>query len=224
MLHNGSEESAEFATEIARQTGCAVVQLCPVGHGADPCPVTSFNAAISALVEDIQDQTTGPVYLIGFSLGGTLSVEAARRLGAKCIGVTTVSSFATVPMRIRIGCAIGLVVAKALGAKLPTIIARLAQCFGTPHWVCQEFASTRPSTVVSWLRVIPTISLRAEPLRCPSTHFGCQLDVLVPLRCQKQLGHATGGRHIKFKRATHATIPGATATEMVSNLVRYIHS
>lgn len=100
LVHGWSCDSSYWREQIAALTADHVVlTLDLAGHGAsgndrDDYSMRSFGEDVKAVVESIAG--TEPVVLVGHSMGGPVSIEAARLLGDRVRAVIGVDTFSTI--------------------------------------------------------------------------------------------------------------------------------
>ncbi len=100
LVHGWSCDSTYWREQIAALTpDHAVLTLDLAGHGAssddrDDYSMRSFGEDVKRVVESLP--TTAPIILIGHSMGGPVSIEAARLIGSRVRAVVGADTFASI--------------------------------------------------------------------------------------------------------------------------------
>ncbi|MFM2110432.1 MAG: alpha/beta hydrolase [Gammaproteobacteria bacterium] len=100
LVHGWSCDSSYWREQIAALTPDHIVlTLDLAGHGAsgdgrDDYSMRSFGEDVKRVVESLP--TTAPVILIGHSMGGPVSIEAARLMGSRVRAVIGADTFASI--------------------------------------------------------------------------------------------------------------------------------
>lgn len=90
-LHGTGEEMAPFARALGARYPVFAPTL--LGHGGRPmADAISFEAMLDDLAEMIEVNTSGPSFLVGFSLGGLLALALARRFPERVLGVAAIAT------------------------------------------------------------------------------------------------------------------------------------
>lgn len=126
---------------------------------------------VSRMVLGLAEEKGAPVSLVGWSLGGVIAREVARRHPAAVRRVITYGTPVVGGPRFT-------AVARAYGPEASTAAARVAKRLDaeSPIQVPLTVIFTRRDGIVSWEACIDRVSLRVEHVEVSSTHIGMGLD------------------------------------------------